>query len=198
MAEIQDKRREYYIPDNFIHEGCILQGRIKIRNLIEAAVLALPFALAALAVTEASAAGLQGRISIFICFCAPPLICGVLGFNGEGMFSLIRNFRHWRSESSPMLYNRRPVLLRMDIVEEHFSETRRIDGVLDRREGNRRKRIEDKEKMTEYLGRDIRFEEDPDVSRYTRMNREKEERRRRTAAEEYGIRDIMDGEAELF
>ena len=41
MAELKETARQYYIPDNYIEEGRVFQGRIRLRNLIEGIVMGL-------------------------------------------------------------------------------------------------------------------------------------------------------------
>ena len=168
MAEIQDRRREYYIPDNFIEEGRIFQGRIRIRNLIEGIILAAVFAVPALFIISVSPRmELQGKITLIIFMCAPPAVLGITGFNGDRLFAAARSAMQWKKRKYTMLYNTTPRLLKVDIVSAHFSEDRKVDRVLDRYEDSRQRRIEEQANLSMVEGRDFTFEEDETLGKYS-------------------------------
>lgn len=191
------ERREYYIPDNFIEEGRILQGRIKIRNLIEGIILALVFAVPGIAVISSDAMTVQGRISIMIFFCVPPLAAGVAGFNGDSLFFLIRSAWHWRKDSATMLYNPGAGLLSGDPVEKLLEKTSALDQLVERYETGVSRKIENKANERLVEGRDFVFETEDTEGRYTVRESERAGRKTMNPPKEYDETDLAGG-VDLF
>lgn len=78
----------YIIPPNFAAEGTLFSGRIKARNAVEAAVLAL-FLLQILLSVDLS---VRGRIYAGAIVLIPAAIFGVLGVQGESLTSFVLQF----------------------------------------------------------------------------------------------------------
>lgn len=167
MAERQSPRKEYYIPDNFIEEGRVFQGRLRIRNLIEGIILAAIFSIPGLIIIGNAGLSLQATITILMFFCVPPAIAGIAGFNGDSLFSVLKSARKWRKNNRTMLYNKSPKLLIDDPVSAMLSETRTVDLLLDRYEESIRQRVDRKANLNMVEGRDFFFAEDDLMDKYT-------------------------------
>lgn len=96
MARRVEERDTYFIPPNFIDTGTVMGGAIKLRNLIEAIVVA---AVIVIPVFQLSIS-LSTKI-IIVCVTALPLgLLAIIGVNGEslsaflfGFFKYLRNKR---------------------------------------------------------------------------------------------------------
>lgn len=166
---------EYMIPDNFIEEGRIFQGKIKVRNLVEAVILTVVCSIPGfIIVSNIPDAQIQVKITVMILICAPPFIIGTAGFNGDSIFSVIRSAGKWISGNQVMLYNPKSVVLRKDPVFEKTNETRKLDGLLDRYESAKQQRIDKKTNLDIVEGRDFVFADDYDMDKYTKTKRQLE------------------------
>ena len=188
---------EYYIPDNFIEEGRILQGRVKIRNLIEGIILALVFAVPGIAVVLSATMTVQGKISTMIFFCVPPLAAGIAGFNGDSLFFLIRAAWQWRKDRTTMLYNPGAGLLSGDPVETLLEKTSALDQIVERYETGLSRKIENKANERLVEGRDFVFETEDTEGRYTVCESEKTGRKAAVSPKEYDETDLAGG-VDLF
>lgn len=170
MAELTEQRRIYYIPDNFIEEGRILQGKIKLRHLYDAVILAAAGAAAAFAVTLSFPyMELEDKIPVFMFFCLPPACLGIIGFNGDPISVAFRSFRKWRRNSRTMLYNPNPRLLKRDPLLSVINQTSTIDTLLEIYETKKQENIRKKAEITMKEGEDFEFVSDEYVDRYTRI-----------------------------
>lgn len=175
MAEVKDKAKQYYIPDNFIEEGRILSGRIKMRNLIEAIILTIVFAFPALIIVSNLSVSMQTRISILISICSPPAIIGIIGFNGDSVFYMLKCLHKWMSNNQTMLFNHRPKLLRDDPVSASINEPGKLDALLDRYETTLKRHVDKKVNAKYEEGRDFVFEDDMVIDKYTKTKKQKEQ-----------------------
>lgn len=173
MAELKEQRKEYYIPDNYAEEGRILQGMIKIRNLIEAVILAVIFAIPGFLIISNMDSAVQSKISIMIIFCLPPLILGITGFNGDSLFYTAKCAKLWKDEKSTMLFNHKPVLLKEDPVEAAINETRKLDVWIDKYETGRKEKIDRKTNINLREGVDFEFADDDSIKKYLKKNSQK-------------------------
>ena len=75
----------YYIPPNFIDSGTVLGGLFKLRNTVEAGILAFCAGVPAIML----APDITSKVLI-LCFTALPLaIIALIGVSGESLFSYI-------------------------------------------------------------------------------------------------------------
>ncbi len=84
----RDEQDIYYIPPNFIDSGTVLGGMIKLRNAIEAAVLAAAFGIPICMLTLS----LTAKVIILCMTVLPVGILALIGFSGESLFSFIYTF----------------------------------------------------------------------------------------------------------
>lgn len=85
MSNKQSELDTYIIPPNFIERGTIFGGLFKIRNVIEAVILALAVGIPAFSLDLS----LTARI-IILCLTALPLgLLGLIGISGESLSSFI-------------------------------------------------------------------------------------------------------------
>lgn len=170
MAELTEQRKIYYIPDNFIEEGRILQGKIKLRHLYDAVILAAVGALAAFAVTLGFPyMEPEEKIPVFMFFCLPPACLGIAGFNGDPISVAFRSFRKWRRSSCTMLYNPNPRLLKRDPLLSVINQTSTLDTLMDIYEAKKQENIRKKAEITMKEGEDFEFVSDEYVDRYTKI-----------------------------
>lgn len=89
MVEISREERDVYlIPQNFVDNGTILGGTVKLRNAVEAAVLAVGSAVPLFYLPLA----FNIRLMIVIAVSVPLAVFGVVGFGGD---SLTQFVAHW-------------------------------------------------------------------------------------------------------
>ena len=88
----------YYIPPNFIEGGTVLGGMFKLRNVIEAGILALGVGIPIFMLDI----DLTARI-LMLCFTSLPLaLLALIGISGESLFSYLAGFFKF-------LFNRRVI-----------------------------------------------------------------------------------------
>lgn len=91
MKETEEHHDTYLIPPNFIEGGTFFGGMFKIRNVIEAGILAVAVGVPVLSIHIS----LTARI-IILCFTALPLaLFGLLGVSGESLSTFIFAFFKW-------------------------------------------------------------------------------------------------------
>ena len=91
MKKTEEHHDTYLIPPNFIEGGTMFGGMFKIRNVIEAGILAVAAGVPVLSIHIS----LTARI-IILCFTALPLaLFGLLGVSGESLSSFIFAFFKW-------------------------------------------------------------------------------------------------------
>lgn len=167
MAELHEERMRYYIPDNFIEEGRVFGGRIRLRYLIEAIILTLgSLLLSWIIVQEIPDSPLQLKICIFIVLCAPPFVFGNIGYNGDPISVAIKSAYAWRKHKTMMIYNPHARLLIKDPVDEALNQISASDNLATTLEERQREKIERKANMRMVEGEDFEFAEDPDIDAY--------------------------------
>lgn len=102
MAKKDDNVKLYIIPDNFIEGGRVFNGMFRLKNFVEALILGGLFALIALGLPITTT---TTRISVVIMFALPPFLLGIVGVNGDTLFSFLRNALRWKKNHSIMVYN---------------------------------------------------------------------------------------------
>lgn len=91
MKKTEEHHDTYLIPPNFIEDGTFFGGMFKIRNVIEAGILAVAVGVPVLSIHIS----LTARI-IILCFTALPLaLFGLLGVSGESLSSFVFAFFKW-------------------------------------------------------------------------------------------------------
>lgn len=91
MKKTEEHHDTYLIPPNFIEGGTFFGGMFKIRNVIEAGILAVAVGVPVLSIHIS----LTARI-IILCFTALPLaLFGLLGVSGESLSTFIFAFFKW-------------------------------------------------------------------------------------------------------
>lgn len=171
MAELKEKTREYYIPDNFIEEGRVFQGRIRLRNLIEGIAMGLISASAGImAVLVCPQMKLEIKVSLIAILAIPPLIFGVTGFNGDTVSVALKYAIAWMRNRDTMLYNTAPKRLRLDPLMTLMNQTTARDQLLESIEEKRKENIQKKAELSMSEGKDFVFAEDKHVDAYTRRH----------------------------
>ena len=162
MPSVNNNRTVYYIPDNFREEGRIFQGSVKIRNLLQGAVLALPFGIIGWKLGNT----LASRISIAL-FAAGPIVCaGIMGYNDDPLFSVIGYVRNWLKTRTVRKYNPNPAPFYVSPVEAIFAEEPTKDKLVGRYEDWQKQKMEERlnEEMVE--GETFVFADDPVIRKY--------------------------------
>lgn len=91
MKKTEEHHDTYLIPPNFMEGGTFFGGMFKIRNVIEAGILAVVAGVPVLSIHIS----LTARI-IILCFTALPLaLFGLLGVSGESLSSFVFAFFKW-------------------------------------------------------------------------------------------------------
>lgn len=162
MAELKEKPTVYYIPENFVEEGRIFQGTIKVKNLVQGALLALPLALIGWGIGKT----LQVRITLSIILAGPMLFFGVVGFNDDPLFTVIKNFMAWRKERCVRLYNPEATPFYVSPTETIFSTDPKLDVILKDREERKKRKVEAHLAQEYVQGENFDFANDPTVKKF--------------------------------
>ena len=94
MNPENDKHETYYIPPNFIEGSTLFGGMFKIRNVVEAGIIASLIGIPVLSLNLS----LTVRI-IILCLTALPLaLFALIGFSGECLSSFLSGMHHHRPE----------------------------------------------------------------------------------------------------
>lgn len=161
--------RVYYIPDNFIGESRILGGRINVRYLFDAVVLAALFFLllgAPIALLAMKNAPTQYRIGVAIISAAPGIMLGMAGFNGDPFSVFLVNVFSWLKQSAVRIYNENPRRLGTDPVKASYEARKRMDKFVTMVEDYQQARI-DKKNAEEFIeGKTFNFQYDPSIDGY--------------------------------
>ena len=172
MAEIRETPRQYFIPDNFIEEGRVFQGRFKIRNLIEGIVLGMFFGSAGIAlILIFPQMKLELKVTLIAVLVIPSLLLGIAGFNGDTISVTIKSAVTWKKNRDTMLYNPKPRLLKRDPLMTVISQTSARDRILENIEERRQESIREKANLIMSEGEDFRFAVDEHVDAYTKRLR---------------------------
>lgn len=169
MSELREERKIYYIPDNYIEEGRVFQGRIKVKNLVDAIVLAAAFSIIGFTVLSINPyMTLQGKISMFVFLCVPPALLGIVGFNGDSLSVAAKSAKKWMKNKQMMLYNPTPKLLKRDPLLTVVNQSGTIDSIIEVLSEEKQKNIQKKAEVNIVEGKDYTFAKDEYVDRYTR------------------------------
>lgn len=135
MKSSEEHHDTYIIPPNFIEGGTFFGGMFKIRNVIEAGILAVVAGVPVLSIHIS----LTARI-IILCFTALPLaLFGLLGVSGESLSTFIFAFFKW-------LKNRR-------IVGKVEAKKRKADKKVKRQIPKKEKKaVENESMLSEIVG----------------------------------------------
>ena len=172
MAELTERPREYNIPDNFIEEGRIFQGRFRIRYLIEGVVLSLiTGSIGLLIMMTHPEMSLEFKISMFAILCGPTMFLGIVGFNGDPISVALKSAIAWFQNKNMMLYNPTPRLLKRDPLLTTINQTSKLDEFFGNIEARRKEKIEQKYQVNIVEGEDYEFAEDQYVDAYTKRKR---------------------------
>lgn len=89
IAKNRDERDIFLIPSNFLNEGSLFGGMLKLRNVIEAVVLVVGITVPVLKITALSFTGK----TIVLCLTALPVgIFALIGISGESLTQFLMNF----------------------------------------------------------------------------------------------------------
>lgn len=180
----KEESRQYYIPDNFIEEGRVLQGRVKIRNLAEGIGMALiSTSVGIILILAYPEMKLEMKVSLIAVLAVPPLILGISGFNGDAVSVAMRSAFFWLKNRDTMLYNATPRRLLIDPVMTVINQTSARDQILEDIEEKRQEKIRRKAELTLAEGKDYVFEKDEHVDEFMK-------RKRKSAAEIKGKRRL--------
>lgn len=190
---MDDKQQIYYIPENYLNESRVFQGQFKLRNLLEGAVMAGVVAL----IVYPFLAGhmtFETRLTILVMCCAPFLLLGVMGFNGDPLSVALASAYQWKRSKDMLLYNEEPRLLSQAPMDSSFSEVYMQDKIVDYFQARQQDRINKKLNRKLVAGRNFQFEDDSDVDPFV-ISKEDDLRRR---AEALNSQPEPDGDEDEF
>jgi len=144
LTKNRDERDIFLIPPNFLNEGSLFGGMLKLRNAIEAVVLVVGIMIPILRITALSFTGK----TIALCLTALPVgIFALIGIGGESLTAFLMNFFRflrnrkvrYRTDAVPKVEKARASILQADGEwPEEYGE-----------EKPRKKRKEKKQKLNE-------------------------------------------------
>lgn len=89
IGKIKEERDIFLIPPNFLNEGSLFGGMLKLRNTIEAVVLITGITVPVLKITALS---FTGRVIVWCLTALPTGIFAVIGIGGESLTAFLMNF----------------------------------------------------------------------------------------------------------
>ena len=187
MAELHEQSSVYYIPDNFIEEGRILQGRFKLRNVIEGGVLSLATAaIGVIIMIVLQDMKTESLITMFLLLCAPTMAIGIAGFNGDPISVAVKSAVSWMKNRDTMLYNTNMPILKRDPLLTVINKKTRFDEIMEGLDAKKQESIERQANLRLTEGKDFVFAEDRFVDEYTKRKRKQsaKERERKHYREE--------------
>lgn len=143
MKRTEEQRDTYIIPPNFIEGGTFFGGMFKIRNVIEAGILAVLVGVPVLSI----GISLTARI-IILCFTALPLaLFALIGISGEPLSSYVYAFFKWlknrrvvgKVEPKKLPKKKEPKPPKTEKTAENESMLSEIMGVIRKRSASKEK-----------------------------------------------------------
>lgn len=163
MAELKEKRTVYYIPNNYIDEAKILQGRFKRRYFVEAVIFAFVMAMIGLMIPIND---LKTRIVVVVMLAAPPFILGMVGYNGDPISVAAISAYRWLKKSNIVIYNQKPRPLTKNPLDAVLETEQMRDKIVDVYDTMMSRHIEKKDREEFLEGVNFEFSEDRYVNPY--------------------------------
>lgn len=164
--------RRYYIPDNYDKKGTVMGGMLKLRNVIEAAIVCVP-----LAMVIWNGLNIDFRIKIWLLciFVAPFLVVTLFGINGDSFFTFIKYGIHWYKSRKMYLYNGNPRLIVGRPADISFNTENLLGVILEKYEARKDERARRKHQTVLVEGEDFEFKEEKDLIILREMYEEDED-----------------------
>ena len=112
IAKNKGERDIFLIPPNFLNEGSLFGGMLKLRNTLEAVILVAGITIPILKITVFS---FTAKI-ILLCLTALPIgIFALIGIGGESLTAFLLNFIRKKAPSAPVPRERKrgPALVKV-------------------------------------------------------------------------------------
>lgn len=97
--------KKYWIPVNVWQSGKIFNGMLEIRNCIDGGLLALIGFLFSSVISDAFSMSGTSKITLYFMLCLPLFAVGLIGAQGQSIFSFLGSFFRWARNHKPYLYN---------------------------------------------------------------------------------------------
>ena len=97
--------KKYWIPVNVWQSGKIFNGMLEIRNCIDGELLALVGFLFSSVISDAFSMSGTSKITLYFVLCLPLFAVGLIGAQGQSIFSFLGSFFRWARNHKPYLYN---------------------------------------------------------------------------------------------
>ena len=97
--------KKYWIPVNVWQSGKIFNGMLEIRNCIDGGLLALVGFLFSSVISDSFSMSGTSKITLYFVLCLPLFAVGLIGAQGQSIFSFLGSFFRWARNHKPYLYN---------------------------------------------------------------------------------------------
>ncbi len=97
--------KKYWIPVNVWQSGKIFNGMLEIRNCIDGGLLAFVGFLFSSVISDAFSMSGTSKITLYFVLCLPLFAVGLIGAQGQSIFSFLGSFFRWARNHKPYLYN---------------------------------------------------------------------------------------------
>ena len=122
-----DEPEVFFIPNNFVDSGTVLNGTFKVRNVVEAAVILGVIGYLLLQIP----ATIQVRVILIAVLAVPPAIVALVGVNDGPLSQFLMDFiRFHRSQRKVELYI--PSIKTEKEGEEHEKSVRDSEGLAEK------------------------------------------------------------------
>ena len=168
---------EYYIPENFVGESRLFQGRLSTRRLIDAGVVLFLLLIIALPLSKAvtclfiqnsndSQTILSIQVFIIVFLCAPGTLLSYIGYNDDPSSVFVKNYCNWCKTKETRIYNENPRLLGTDPVKVMYESNQNMDNLISKFEEKQRSKMERKLNEEYIEGETFEFAYDPNIDDY--------------------------------
>lgn len=158
----------YFIPDNYVDDGRILHGFVRLRYLVEAAIVGLPLAWIGISLGKT----LDSKVFLAILFAGPLAIFALFGFNGDPLSVTCRSMHHWWKSREQKYYNTAATPFFESPVDIIYSSESTRDKLVGAYEDYQNKRIQSRLELLQNMGEeDYNFVADPTVNKYFDPNK---------------------------
>lgn len=163
MALPREHNSLYRIPDNFMDEPRILMGAFKRRNFIEGLILSLLGLIPGLLIPVNS---VPSRITAAIICCAPFMIIGIMGYNGDPISIALKAANEYSRTRGEKIYNQNCRVLEYSPTEDLLHRELARDKVVSVYQGYKKRREQKLQEESVNENSSFRFEYDPDIDDY--------------------------------
>lgn len=177
--KMHEQTQTYLIPNNFIDEGRVFNGAIRIRYLIEAIIVFIAIAGPCWLLIPST---VQAKTGILLGCSLPLTMLALAGLNGDSLSDFLKSALAWKKYRQVMLYNENARTYQARPIDVMLSETNASDILMNSLEKWKNQRSQQNANMDLVENVDFVFLEDKEYEKMTPQEiREKQKREEKEA-----------------